>query len=190
MKFVTAIDRLKELSGKGCTSMVIIMYHEYQLKHPISAGVVPELLGQGTTAPCQGTLAPHRGEIPQPSSMSCIYHHVVIFSDADLPVTTKCPTPVTPVKPIESPCPRSGKSDSSESSLEGEISKKLLVALAKTDMTAQAINLKYNDFNKLLLAELRRTESKVNHFIYCIVIFAIFYLLWLLVHLTLSSLLC
>lgn len=43
-----------------------------------------------------------------------------------------------------------------------EISKKQLLELSKKDMTAQAINIKYNELNKFLLAEMRRAEGKVS----------------------------
>jgi len=32
----------------------------------------------------------------------------------------------------------------------------------KEDMTAQAINIKYNEMNKFLLAEMRRAQGKVS----------------------------
>ena len=40
--------------------------------------------------------------------------------------------------------------------------KKQLLQLAKTDMTAQAVNLKYNELNKFLPAEVKRAEQKVS----------------------------
>ena len=43
-----------------------------------------------------------------------------------------------------------------------EISKKQLLELSKKDMTAQAINIKCNELNKFLLAEMRRAEGKVS----------------------------
>ena len=43
-----------------------------------------------------------------------------------------------------------------------EITKKQLLELSKSDMTAQAINIKYNEMNKFLLAEMRRVQGKVS----------------------------
>ena len=43
-----------------------------------------------------------------------------------------------------------------------EISKKRLLELAKTDLSAREVNSKYNDLNKVLLAELRRHAKKVQ----------------------------
>lgn len=45
-----------------------------------------------------------------------------------------------------------------------ELSKKLLVELAKSDMTTQSVNIHYNELNKLILPEIRRNEWKVNTF--------------------------
>ena len=60
----------------------------------------------------------------------------------------------TPLKTPAGESPASvsiGDSEKEDASpREGEISKKRLVVLAKTDMTAQAINLKYNYLNKVL----------------------------------------
>ena len=36
------------------------------------------------------------------------------------------------------------------------------IQLAKTDLTAQAVNLKYNELNKFLLAEVKWAEQKVR----------------------------
>ena len=43
-----------------------------------------------------------------------------------------------------------------------EISKKRLLELAKTDSSAREVNSKYNDLNKVLLADLRRHAKKVQ----------------------------
>ncbi len=88
----------------------------------------------------------------------CIFNQILCnyFSDS-----------VTPKKLADSPATSIASTSSEEKSghesplLDGEISKKRLVALAKTDMTAQAVNLKYNDLNKVLLAEIRRAETQV-----------------------------
>ena len=45
-----------------------------------------------------------------------------------------------------------------------ELSKKQLVELAKSDMTAQSLNIKYNELNKFILAGIRCNEQKVNTF--------------------------
>ena len=43
-----------------------------------------------------------------------------------------------------------------------EITKKQLLELSKSDMTAQSINIKYNELNTFILAEIRRAEQKVS----------------------------
>ena len=57
---------------------------------------------------------------------------------------------------------RGKQSTPSGSTSTAEISKKQLLQLAKTDMTAQAVNLKYNELNKFLLAKVKRAEQKVT----------------------------
>ena len=47
-------------------------------------------------------------------------------------------------------------------SIQWEISKKQLLELSKKDMTAQAINIKYNELDKFLLTEMRHAEGKVS----------------------------
>ena len=59
-----------------------------------------------------------------------------------------------------------------------EITKKQLLELSKSDMTAQSINIKYNELNKFILAEIRRAEQKVStckHSLSAIIVFLVMY---------------
>lgn len=64
----------------------------------------------------------------------------------------------TPNVPVSSATPKIMKA--APTSTCQELTKKELLELAKTDMTAQSVNIKYNEMNKFLLAEIRRAESK------------------------------